>query len=59
MALNPIGYARVGPIAAVAGTGAVLGGAAALLAAACLVPLTVPAVRAVGFPSAESSTGDG
>jgi hypothetical protein len=55
MALNPIGYALVGPVAAVAGAGAVLGGAAALLAAACLVPLMVPAVRAVRLPPADGS----
>ena len=46
----PIGYALVGPLAAAAGTAAVLGGAAALLAAACLIPLAVPAIRAVRLP---------
>jgi MFS family permease len=47
LALNPIGYALVGPLAAAAGERSVLAGAGVLLAGASALPLCVPAVRAV------------
>jgi MFS family permease len=47
LALNPLGYALVGPLAAAVGARSVLAGAAILLAGASVLPLCVPAVRAV------------
>ena len=52
MALNPLGYALIGPLAALVGTRATMGGAAVLLWVAGLAPLAVPAVLNLRLPPA-------
>jgi hypothetical protein len=53
MALNPLGYALIGPLAALVGTHATMGGAAVLLWVAALAPLAVPAVLNLRLPPAD------
>lgn len=48
VALNPIGYALIGPIAGAIGTGQALLASASLNLAVCLSVLLVPSVRAIG-----------
>ncbi len=55
LALNPLGYALVGPLAAVIGERRTMGFAAALLAAAIFLPLTVPAVVGLRLPPIETT----
>jgi hypothetical protein len=49
VALNPIGYALIGPIAAAIGTSETLFVAAALNTVVCLSVLLVPSVRSIGM----------
>lgn len=55
LALNPLGYALIGPLSAVIGERRTMGYAAALLAAAIFLPLTVPAVVGLRLPSIETT----
>jgi hypothetical protein len=57
LALNPLGMALAGPLAASLGTAVVLYGAGALIAVPCLAVLTLPDVR--GLRSEPSAEGDG
>jgi MFS family permease len=49
VALNPIGYALIGPVAAAIGTTQTLAGAAVLNIAVCISVVLVPSVRAIGM----------
>ena len=51
LALNPIGYALIGPLSALIGVRVTMGYAAALLALAILLPLAVPAVVNLRLPA--------
>ena len=55
LALNPLGYAIVGPLSAAIGERQTMGYAAALLAVASFGPLAVPAVINLRLPSIEAS----
>lgn len=50
LAFNPLGYALIGPLSALIGERATMGYAAALLAMAIFLPLTVPAVVGLRLP---------
>lgn len=50
LALNPLGYALVGPLSALIGERRTMGYAAALLAVAVILPLTVPGVVGLRLP---------
>jgi Transmembrane secretion effector len=49
VALNPIGYALIGPLAGWVGTSQTLAGAAVLNVAVCLSVVLVPSVRGIGM----------
>jgi hypothetical protein len=51
VALNPIGYALIGPIAAAFGTSQTLFVAAMLNVLVCLSVVLVPSVRSIGMTS--------
>lgn len=53
LALNPLGYALVGPLSAAIGERQTMGYAAVLLAAASFLPLSVPAVAGLRLPPIE------
>ena len=53
LALNPIGFAIIGPLSAAIGERTTMGYAAVLLAVATFGPLTVPAVVRLRLPSVE------
>lgn len=55
LALNPLGYAIIGPLSAAIGERKAMGYAAVLLAVATFVPLSVPAVVGLRLPSIESA----
>lgn len=55
LALNPIGYAIIGPLSAAIGERKTMGYAAALLAVASFGPLLVPAVVGLHLPSMETA----
>jgi MFS family permease len=50
IALNPIGYALIGPLSAVLGERETMGYAAVLLSLSIFLPMTIPAVRALRIP---------
>jgi len=52
LALNPLGYALIGPFSALVGERKAMGYASVLLAAAILVPLVLPAVVGLRLPPA-------
>ncbi|HUW88125.1 MAG TPA: hypothetical protein VMW30_07105 [Candidatus Paceibacterota bacterium] len=56
LALNPIGYAIIGPLSAAIGERRAMGYAAALLAVATFGPLAIPAVVGLRLPPIEPIT---
>ena len=57
VALNPIGYALIGPIAGAIGTAPALFASASLNLAVCLAVVLIPSVRAIGSDAADAPVG--
>jgi hypothetical protein len=59
VALNPIGYALIGPLAASFGTPTMLAVAGALNVSVCVAVVLVPSVRRIGMQGAPATPGPG